>query len=297
MARAWLRSLRWIGSGPNHAAPSVSVDQIRATLRENDLIAGYDEVIEELLEAGNVVTFEEGQRFIKLGDQDDDVYFLLRGEVDILSGKRRCDGREAPQVVGELAAASPGTRRTATVIAGASGVTALRVPADVFRGIRDTSPEVRRRHESRVGHIMRQNTLLAGLPDGERSLSWTKICTIVGAFGAILCGIYTWSIDWDAIDILVGTVACGIVLFAVMMWFSVKRMVMALILTASAAIIGLFAPWSLSGNASIAPVETPWFDLSLALGWQGEPGEKVVPVVALLILIAMLSYLHRHLPD
>lgn len=275
----------------------MSTDQRRATLRQNELLAGHDEAVDQLLGVGKVVTFRGKQRLTEQGGQDDDVFFLLRGAVDVHVGSRRCDGREAPQVVGELAAASPGKPRTATVTAGPNGATVLRVQGQAFRDVLDAHPEVRRRHGDRVDEIMRQNTALAGQSLKSEGPVWWVVSASIGASGAIVAGIYTWSVGWGWSDVLLSAVAGGTALFILAMLLSVKRIIFTTMMTAAAAIIGIFAPWSLSGSASIASESASWLDVSLAWGHQGDPGEKVIAVLALLALVGILGAFYRMLPD
>lgn len=298
MARALVSAAWWHGRCSSPTEPEVTADQTRSTLGDNELLSGHDGVVDRLAHIGRVVTFKKGERLTEQDGQDEDVFFLLRGSVDIRVGRRQCDSREAPQVVGELAASSPGKLRTATVVAASASVTALRINGQTYRDVLQDYPKIRERHQKRVDEIMRQNT--ASLDDRsstDRGISWPFLSGGVGAAAAVLVGMYAWTSGWDWPHIILVSAGSGLAAFIFMITLSVRLMIGSLIVAAAAAIVAMFVPFSWSGSASIDPDVMPWLNFSVAWGHQGGEAEKAVGAPILLILIGVLVWVYRKLPS
>ncbi len=101
-------------------------------LLQQEIVAGVRAVAENLADAGEVVQFEAGSTIIEQDADDDSVYLLLNGRVDILISGTLVGSRDAGTIVGEMAATDPTARRSATVTA-ATVVTALVVSASEFK--------------------------------------------------------------------------------------------------------------------------------------------------------------------
>ncbi|HEX8482988.1 MAG TPA: TIR domain-containing protein [Allosphingosinicella sp.] len=92
-----------------------------------------DELLAAAIEnEGEPLRFEEGEMLLRQGDDDDDVYFLLAGFVDLEIHGHPYLRREAREVIGEMAALEPGSRRSATARAGSGGVVAVRLSCEAF---------------------------------------------------------------------------------------------------------------------------------------------------------------------
>lgn len=120
-----------MGSPEGRWAPGTLLDRLG-----NELVA-------QLVALGALRRFTEGERIIRQGDSDKQVYVLLTGVVKVLASA--ANGREvllavriAGDVVGEIAAAD-GKPRTATVVSCGS-VTALFVPVSVWSSFLSGSP-------------------------------------------------------------------------------------------------------------------------------------------------------------
>ena len=91
-------------------------DRRRATLLRNCLVGNKPEIAERILKSASFSIFSKGEKIIKQGANDDCVYFILTGSVEVRIDGRHVDYRRAPDTVGEMAASKPGAPRTADVL-------------------------------------------------------------------------------------------------------------------------------------------------------------------------------------
>ena len=113
---------------------------IRALKRQ--VMVGEDTVLaERLAQSGSVVSFVQGEDLIVQDGADNDVYFLVAGEVAILVKGAEVATRKAGETVGEMAAIEPTLPRSATARALETTV-ALKVPNAAFLDIVETCPKM-----------------------------------------------------------------------------------------------------------------------------------------------------------
>lgn len=86
-------------------------------LREQRMVRGSEELAQELSKLVEVKEVKTGELLIEEGADDTDMYFILNGVFDIVVRGKRIAQRAAGTQVGEMAAAQPGQRRSASVIA------------------------------------------------------------------------------------------------------------------------------------------------------------------------------------
>jgi predicted nucleotide-binding protein len=91
---------------------------------------------EKLAEAGNLVKFETGEILMTQGDFDNDIYFIVFGEVDVSINGRHVAIRKAYDAVGEMAIVNPSEPRSATLTA-ITDVVALKVAEPDFNQMAD----------------------------------------------------------------------------------------------------------------------------------------------------------------
>ena len=118
--------------------------QIKAlrTLKQNHLVDGNEEIAKEILEHSKERYFKKDDILIEQGAEDDAVYFLLQGAVEVrVLGKTRIVTREAPQQVGEMGALNSTDTRSATVLAKDERVIALEISARDFNEIGQSFPD------------------------------------------------------------------------------------------------------------------------------------------------------------
>ena len=84
-------------------------------LREQKMVRGSEMLAEELSKLIEVKELKAGEVLIEEGADDTDMYFILDGVFEIFVRGKRIAQRAAGTQVGEMAAAQPGQRRSASV--------------------------------------------------------------------------------------------------------------------------------------------------------------------------------------
>ena len=89
---------------PARFSSNSAEEDIGRILADNPAISGDESIIAKLMADNDIVYFRRGETLIQQGDQEDHVFFLLSGCVDIRFRAQLGSIREAPNQVGELAA-------------------------------------------------------------------------------------------------------------------------------------------------------------------------------------------------
>lgn len=130
------------------------------TLRQQQLICGNVEVATAIANICTLAEVPRGTEIIRQNADDNDLVFLIAGEVSIQVSGRHVAHRRAGQHVGEMSVVSPGTRRTAAVVALESCVTA-RIPEAEFNRMATDHPQLWRAIAAELVERLRQrNTLV-----------------------------------------------------------------------------------------------------------------------------------------
>lgn len=105
------------------------------------IVAGKKDVAHAFHDAGLIEKYKKGHQLLTRGAFDRDVYFILAGSVaaEVSGHRQKC--RVVGETIGELAALSPDSRRTADVFVDEDSVF-LRIPARKFKKICFRHPEV-----------------------------------------------------------------------------------------------------------------------------------------------------------
>ena len=209
---------RALGLGPKEQLPEMFTGdsgskRANEVLLANPAVHGNQRLVDSLLGNGETVFFRQGDKLIHQGGQDNCVYFLLSGEVDIVFKLQRGTIREAPNQVGEMAAIDPGATRSATVVARTNEVAALRVCGTHFNNLLKAYPrfqellqiEMLARHRERIvaGKIARTNN----------SAVWFAISTGVGLVAGLASCYISASINWTTTAQTVVSVGAGLLVF------------------------------------------------------------------------------------
>lgn len=299
---AWAKKLRGLFRLTGREMPNVAAFEggagaarVLSTLLENPSVGGKQKIGQALQEAGQRVDFRKGEDLIVQGQSDDDVYFLLFGEVEIRidSGYRQV--RAAPTQVGEMAALDSGAARSATVRAKSETVVAWKVPAQDYRRIMETDKVALGKVQREVRDRQRQ---LIGWRPGKGKWEnlgyWTVIALIVAGFGAGVAWIVLGlgAPDMGGLERALITGLISVVLFIYTMThnpaFFFRRMIVM--------IIGIIAlpfllDWTLSTSVKQGDsvtefaIETNGLDLDWSIG--------LSIFVPLLVLASLLAYLEH----
>lgn len=136
--------------------PSEVARQVEV-LKRNKLIANNQMLAQEVFECSEMHTFTKGFQIIGEGEEKDEVFFLLFGDVSITTkAKGEIDVLSTPSTVGELAADTPGEPRTASVKVTSESLRARIISGSEFRRIRDSDSEFAALLHSLVGSMNRR---------------------------------------------------------------------------------------------------------------------------------------------
>lgn len=135
-------------------------------ISESRLLSGNTAAAEAFVAQGRVVTHSSGQTLISQGEQDDEVFFLVSGSVQIYVNNRRIAVREACTHLGEMSAMDPTARRSASVVAQTETV-ALAISAATFISIAEKNPIIYRRIAVEVATRLRQRNTFHKLPNPQ----------------------------------------------------------------------------------------------------------------------------------
>lgn len=106
------------------------------------LVGGNHKIAEEIANNGDVLSFSSGKVLINQGDYDQDIYFILAGEVSmIINGAKLPYSRGPGYSIGEMSAINPSKPRSATLIASGE-VIAVKVNASFFNELMEKHPDV-----------------------------------------------------------------------------------------------------------------------------------------------------------
>lgn len=87
-----------------------------ASLQSQKCVAGDRSLAEELADNVEVIELSVGTALIKEGESDNDVYFLISGNLDIVIKGKKVATRSPNDHVGEMAAIEPAMPRSASVV-------------------------------------------------------------------------------------------------------------------------------------------------------------------------------------
>jgi CRP/FNR family transcriptional regulator, cyclic AMP receptor protein len=134
------------------------------TLKSCFLVEHNEELAKRLAEVGDLVSFEAGETIMSQDAEDNDVYFILVGEADVLVNNRSIAVRRARESVGEMALLNPTEPRSATIIA-RSAVVAFKISEPDFHRVADAHPEVWKVIAQVVSDRLRQRSSLLNYPN------------------------------------------------------------------------------------------------------------------------------------
>ena len=103
-------------------------------LKDCSIVEHNEAIAKKLAEVGQILAFEVGNSILSQGGSDNDIYFLLFGQADVLVNNRHIAIREAGDTVGEMAILNPVEPRAATVTA-RTAMVALKVSEADFQRI------------------------------------------------------------------------------------------------------------------------------------------------------------------
>lgn len=139
-----------------------------------------------IVNASELSAFPAGEHLIRQGHDDRDVYFLLRGDVDVRVHGRLVAVRTAGQHVGEMTAINPRATRSADVVA-REDVDALRLPATALEEIGSGHPGLWRMLARELAHRLERRGATVARPKTSALLgmaTWVKVRPLIGGDAA-----------------------------------------------------------------------------------------------------------------
>ncbi len=135
-----------------------------AALQSCTLVEHNEVLATRLAEVGQVVSYDVGDTIMAQGAEDNDVFFILVGQVNVLVNNRHVAVRESRETIGEMVLLNPAEPRSATVTARAP-VVALKVSEPDFHGVAQEHTHVWRVVAQIVAERLRQRSALLNLPN------------------------------------------------------------------------------------------------------------------------------------
>jgi CRP/FNR family transcriptional regulator, cyclic AMP receptor protein len=135
-----------------------------AALQSCLLVEHNEALASRLAEVGQVVPFDVGDVIMTQGADDNDVFFILFGQAEVMVNGRHVAIREARDTIGEMALLSPTEPRSATVTA-RTEVVALKVSEPDFHQVAQEHTQVWRVVAQVVADRLRQRSALLNIPN------------------------------------------------------------------------------------------------------------------------------------
>lgn len=268
-----------------HFQQEDSEERIRSVLRQNPAILEDEDVIASLLTAGKLAGFKKGEELIVENTQDDYVFFILAGEVEIQTNGQRVATRTAPIQVGEMAAMQPGEKRSATVTARSHTVATLRVSGTKFQEIMDAFPKFRDRLHVDVTKRFRQRIGAGKISQKKSAFNWLFISAPVAVVSLLVAFGFGLNASLTFTEAALASFAVGLFVFVVVTLLNPDLMYRNTFRLAS---FGAFctilygsASWVVSVDGSEQRIP---FLLDLSSGGEVKAGVLAVAVVGFIIL-------------
>ncbi len=139
---------------------------LQASLRQQRIVEYNDAVAACLVDKGQLVEFEVGQALLTQNSDDQSVYFILYGQVNVYVNGRLVARRTHNETVGEMAAIDPASPRSASVVAHTKTI-CLRVACADFLAIATAQPAMWRAIAVLIAERLRQRERFHRTPNSH----------------------------------------------------------------------------------------------------------------------------------
>lgn len=137
-----------------------------AALQDCSLVEHNATLAERFAELGKLVSFTVNDTIITQGSGDNDIYFILFGQANVLVNSRHVAIREAGETVGEMAILHPAEPRAATITA-RTDVIMLKVTEPDFHQIAENHPQIWKVIARVVADRLRERSVFLNLPNSR----------------------------------------------------------------------------------------------------------------------------------
>jgi CRP/FNR family cyclic AMP-dependent transcriptional regulator len=138
-------------------------------LQKQDIVQYDKSLAEALADGGEILEFDAGADIVRQDGADNDVFFLLAGEANVLVNDRFVGARTEGTCIGEMAALDAAAPRSATIRA-KSLLVALKVSESVFRAACEAHPFVFKALAQLVANRLRQRSAFVQPPNPQPML-------------------------------------------------------------------------------------------------------------------------------
>ncbi len=137
-------------------AMSLGKDEAIRLLLDQSMVRNNLRVAKAMYKAGCLCELDPGQPMVQQGEFTSDIFFILRGEVDVCTNGQRHRIRQHGQHIGEMALLEPAKGRSASVYAGCNGVIALKLSSSAFTKLGKKFPDLWRNIAEELSDRLRQ---------------------------------------------------------------------------------------------------------------------------------------------
>ncbi|AML53817.1 cyclic nucleotide-binding domain-containing protein [Falsihalocynthiibacter arcticus] len=264
--------------------------RILRILGENPAIGADTDVLDFFMLAGELKGFMQGHEIITQNSNDNDVFFILSGEVDILTDGQKVASRSAPVQVGEMAAMKPGEVRTATVRVRSQTAAMWRVSGTKFQDILEANPSYRDRLSSDLVHRFRQRMSIGKIARSNGIFNWTAVSAMLGVIAFVAALVLTQMVSFSLIQSSVLSIASGLGLFLLSMMCNPDLIYRNMFRLSGFGIISIVvygsASWALSVDGQDQPLP---FLLDFNTGGEIKASVLFVTIAGLLVLAIISS--------
>ena len=264
--------------------------RILRILSQNPAVSADSEVLDLLMLAGELEGFMQGHEIITQNSNDSDVFFILSGEVDILTDGQKVATRSAPVQVGEMAAMKPGEVRTATVRIRSRTAAIWRVSSTKFQDILEAKPKYRDRLSSDLVQRFRQRMSIGKIAQNNGIFNWTAVSALLGAIAFFAAIVLAQMASFSLIQSSVLSIASGLGLFLLSMICNPDHIYRNMFRLSGFGIVSIVvygsASWALSVDGQDQPLP---FLLDFNIGGEIKAGVLLVALAGLLVLAIISS--------
>ncbi len=137
---------------------------ILEALRSQTLVEHNDALAQKLNDVGTLANFEPGTAIVTQGASDNDVYFILAGEAEVIVNGRQVAIRRAQDTIGEMTLLDSSSTRSATLRAVAEVVT-LKVSEPDFQEVAEAFPRLWKTVATVINERLRERGNLLSFPN------------------------------------------------------------------------------------------------------------------------------------
>lgn len=147
------------------AGPSKQQKILECLLKQR-IVAGEQKIAKAMESVGKLTQWDDGVSITTQGASDNQIYFLLSGEIQIEVNNRVVSIRQRDIHFGEMALLDPTARRSATVKA-VGETTVLQISEANFSAIANKYPQIWRRISAEIAERLRERSKFLHAPNAE----------------------------------------------------------------------------------------------------------------------------------